>query len=200
MVSIITGDIINSRKVNTEEWLPDLKSYFETIGTNPKYWEIYRGDSFQVQVDVKNTLKTILIIKSLIKKNKKIDVRMAIGMGEINYQAERITESNGPAFINSGESFSLLKKTNLNIKTPFPELNEYFETILQLIAKISDDWKPITSETIFYNLFHPELNQKEISEKFNKSPSSISEALKRGGYHEISQAINLFQNKIEQYV
>lgn len=74
------------------------------------------------QIEIKNpeeALKKAFEIKALIKKveplneNKKIstiDVRMAIGVGEKNYTAESIAESNGSAFIYSSEKFELLKK------------------------------------------------------------------------------------------
>ena len=49
-VAIITGDIIDSRKVKPETWLPALKMALSTYGKEPKHWEIYRGDSFQLEI------------------------------------------------------------------------------------------------------------------------------------------------------
>jgi hypothetical protein len=71
-----------------------------------------------------------LEIKALIKKvapldeRKKIstiDVRLAIGIGEKTYSGESISESNGSAFIHSGDKFDVLKKENitLGIKSPW---------------------------------------------------------------------------------
>ena len=51
MTSILTGDIINSRKVDSDKWLPMLKSAFNSIGKTPKTWEIFRGDSFQIEIE-----------------------------------------------------------------------------------------------------------------------------------------------------
>ena len=54
MTSIITGDIINSRAIaNPKHWMEPLKKVLSVYGNNPKAWEIYRGDSFQVEVRVK---------------------------------------------------------------------------------------------------------------------------------------------------
>jgi general stress protein 26 len=36
MITVITGDIINSRKVNSEIWLPKLKEYFSNIISDPR--------------------------------------------------------------------------------------------------------------------------------------------------------------------
>lgn len=200
MVSVITGDIVNSRMINSEEWLPELKDYFETLGRRPKFWDIYRGDSFQIQPEIEESLKIAIIIKSIIKQKKGIDVRMSIGIGDINYSSDRITEAYGSAHINSGESFENLKKYNLNIKTPIEEINDYFSVITKLISFTMDNWKPATAETIFYALTNENLSQKELSQLLNKKPATINEALKRGGYNEIQYAINLFKEKIRHYV
>lgn len=198
MVSIITGDIVNSRKIHSEIWLNDLKNYFETLGTRPKIWDIYRGDSFQIKPQIEESLKIAIIIKSIIKQKKEIDVRMSIGIGDVNYSSDRITEEYGSAHINSGESFENLKKYNLNIQTPIAEINDYFSVIIKLVSFTTDNWKPTTAETIFYALTNENLSQKELSQKLNKKPATINEALKRGGYNELQYAIKLFREKIRK--
>jgi len=110
MIAVITGDIINSRKGKVETWLNLLKSTLEKYGKQPQDWEIYRGDSFQLSVPVEKALLAGLHIKSTIKQTKTYDVRIAIGIGEVKYKSQKITESNGSAYINSGECFESLKK------------------------------------------------------------------------------------------
>jgi hypothetical protein len=48
MIGILTGDIVNSKKLSSEIWMDGLKDYecFE----NPTEWEIYRGDEFQLEI------------------------------------------------------------------------------------------------------------------------------------------------------
>jgi|AACY02.10.fsa_nt_gi hypothetical protein len=198
MIAIITGDIINSRKVKSEIWLPQLKDYFTKTIKNKHNWEIYRGDSFQLEIELKRALEIVLIIKALIKSNSKIDVRMSIGIGNKSFEGSKITESNGTAFINSGESFEKLKNDTLIIKTPFEEFDEYFNPILKLVSFITDNWKPATANTIFYSLNHQNLLQKEIAEILNKDSTTISKALKRGAYDELNQIINLYTKKISK--
>ena len=60
MVAVITGDIINSRKVSSESWLPKLKDYFASSIVDSDKWEIYRGDSFQLEVSVEKALEVAL--------------------------------------------------------------------------------------------------------------------------------------------
>lgn len=196
MIAVITGDIIHSRKVNSEIWLPRLKDFFQkNIDTNFS-WEIYRGDSFQCETPVEKALEVALSIKSLIRSNQLIDVRMAIGIGTKNFQGETITESYGTAFINSGESFDALKVYTLNIKSPFEEFDACFNPILKLVSFISDNWKPATAETIHLSLTNKTLLQKEIAELLKKDATTINKALKRGAYEEILEIIALYNRKI----
>lgn len=196
MIAVITGDIIHSRKVNSEIWLPRLKDFFQkNIDTNFS-WEIYRGDSFQCEIPVEKALEVALSIKSLIRSNQLIDVRMAIGIGTKNFQGETITESYGTAFINSGESFDALKVYTLNIKSPFEEFDACFNPILKLVSFISDNWKPATAETIHLSLTNKTLLQKEIAELLKKDATTINKALKRGAYEEILEIIALYNRKI----
>lgn len=121
MTAVITGDIIASRKlVNQEKWLLPLKNLLGSWGERPKDWELDRGDFFQVEIaNPEEALIKAFEIKALIKKVQPlderqkisaIDIRMAIGIGNKTYSGETIKESNGTAFIHSGEKFDMLKK------------------------------------------------------------------------------------------
>ena len=105
MTSILTGDIVNSRTVASKEWLPILKTVFKTIGETPKTWEIYRGDSFQIEISKpENALLFAIELKTVLKKIKNLDVRIAIGIGSKTDDYKNITEGSGEAFINSGKA------------------------------------------------------------------------------------------------
>ena len=100
MTSIITGDIIKSRKVkNPDVWLTTLKTALNTIVDNKSNWEIYRGDGFQIEIkEPKESFLIAMYIKACLKTIKGLDVRLAIGIGTVNFKGEKITESNGEAF------------------------------------------------------------------------------------------------------
>lgn len=200
MIAVLTGDIINSRKVNSEDWLPKLKDYFIKVTNNVEKWEIYRGDSFQLQINVEEALITAICIKALIKTNPKIDVRISIGIGDVSFKGKKVIESYGTAFINSGEAFEKLKNNTLIIKTPFKEIDNYFNPIFKLLSFIIDNWKPVTSETIFYALMNRDLLQKEIAERLEKDKTTVNRALKRGAYEEIIEIIDLFNQKISECI
>ena len=115
MISIITGDIVNSRRKKTVLWIDDFKKLLNSFGKSPTDWEIFRGDEFQVEVkNPEDVLNVAFQIKTYFKALK-LDVRMSIGIGNKNYKAKKISESNGTAFARSGEVFETLKKQKINL-------------------------------------------------------------------------------------
>jgi hypothetical protein len=89
MIGIITGDIVNSRKLSSKIWIDGFKKLLNNFGKNPVEWDIYRGDEFQMEV--KNPEEAFIIalrIKSYFK-TLKLDVRMSIGFGDMTYKATK---------------------------------------------------------------------------------------------------------------
>lgn len=201
MTSVITGDIINSRNLEDPSiWMNGLKEVFETVGSKPETWDIYRGDSFQLEVkDPEMLFMTALRIKATIKSIKGIDVRMALGLGEKNYTAERITESNGDAFIYSGEQFEKLKteKLTLAFRSPWPELDRDMNLYFQLASIPMDQWKSKTAQLVKVSLENPDKGQQEIADQMGIQQAAVSQGLKRANMHELLELEKLFRQKIK---
>ena len=198
MTSIITGDIINSRAEHPEKWLTALKKTLAFFGDSPKHWEIYRGDSFQLEVLPEKALFACILIKATIKQFKGMDVRMAIGIGEKTYDAKKITESNGPAFENSGTCFEDMKNKTLAIKSDHEAFNNTLNTMLGLALLTMDSWTKTSSEIIKTTLQKPELDQNDIAKLLGKSQSNISEGLKRAGFDAISKLLGYYESQVQK--
>lgn len=198
LACIITGDIIGSRKKDPAIWLDVLKDALSILGDTPQNWEIYRGDMFQIEVVPESALKAVIHIKLCIKQATGLDVRMAIGIGDVSYRSKRLPESNGTAFIHSGSCFDGLKRNRLAIKTPWQDYDEYWNLILSLASLTMDHWPRMTALIMKTYLDHPDANQSKIAEILNKSQSTISAALNRAGYEEIMSMQKTFKNSILQ--
>lgn len=209
MIAVITGDIIASRKlVNQEKWLSPLKNLFATWGNSSKDWKLDRGDFFQIEItNIEEVLKKALEIKALIKKvepideHKKIstiDVRLAIGIGEKTYSGESISESNGSAFINSGEKFDLLKKENvtLGIKTPWQDFDEEINLYLKLAGTFMDKWSVSSAELMQIILNNPNTTQEDIGKRLGIKQNSVSGRWNRANANEILEVEKIFRKKI----
>ncbi|REH50427.1 SatD family protein [Tenacibaculum gallaicum] len=200
MTSVITGDIINSRGVSVETWLPLLKKSFNLVGKTPKTWELFRGDSFQIEIeDISEALFFAIELKTNVKKIKDLDIRLAIGIGDKSFDTEKITEANGEAFINSGYAFDhLLKKQNLALKTPWKDINEEFEVSLGLSLLIMDNWTTNSAAFVNMSLQNPKCTQKVIAKKLAISESSASERRKRSGFDEIIKLERRYRKLMNQ--
>ena len=185
MIAVITGDIVNSRKGTVETWIHDLKEVLNYYGATPKKWEIYRGDSFQLSVATEKAILAAVHIKAAVKQTKVHDVRMAIGIGEEEYSASRITESNGSAYVRSGECFESLKKQTLAIQSGNQVFDEPFNIMLNLSLLTANQWSPVVAKVIKTTLENADKNQKELAQLLGKSQSTVSESLKRGGFDEM---------------
>jgi hypothetical protein len=147
MIAILTGDMIASRKqFNTNLWLLPLKSWLALhYGEQGIAWDIYRGDSFQLKlIRPADALKTAIQLKSMLKQTKGIDVRIAIGIGNENYTSQKIMESQGSAFIRSGELVDNLKKRkqSMAISTGNENIDYELNVIIRLLLLTLDHWSP----------------------------------------------------------
>jgi hypothetical protein len=200
MISIITGDIIDSRKLtNPELWMNPLKTLFNGIGKQPSQWDIYRGDSFQIEIaDPLQALWVAIKIKALIKSKVDLGARMAIGIGSKDFTSSRITESNGQAFVYSGERYEELKKEKITLAltTPWDDLNRQLNVGIRLALIAIDSWSRSSAEYVLLRMTAPELTQVQLAEKLGINQSSVSARQKRSYYDEISEFEKLYRTMI----
>ncbi|MFD2828406.1 transcriptional regulator [Leeuwenhoekiella polynyae] len=195
MRAVLTGDIINSRE--HEGWQQELVAILDQYGTSPQDWEIYRGDSFQLEVDAAKALKVAIHIKAVVKMRAELDVRIAIGIGNKTYTAAQITQANGSAFIHSGTAFDAIKNNTLVLQSDYKDFDETFNIMLALATLTMDNWPPVTAAIVKARLEAPELNQTELSKQLDKAQSAISKALSRAGYDEVTKMLTYYKKQIE---
>ncbi|RZK11867.1 MAG: hypothetical protein EOO46_05245 [Flavobacterium sp.] len=200
MTSIITGDIINSRKLSSDIWMTALKELFGKIGKTPKDWEIYRGDEFQLEIqNPEEALLVAIRIKALLR-SLKLDVRLSIGIGEKTYNAKKITESNGSAFVNSGEIFEVLKKekTTLAIKSGNIDFDTQFNLMLRLSLSIINNWLPQSAEFVLTAIDNSSLSQEEIGQKLGINQAAVSRRQKRAQFDLIMETEKFYRQQIKK--
>ncbi len=190
MVGILLGDIINSRAASgPEEYLSVVREELVTYGEAPSNWQIYRGDSFQLEIENPvDALLAAIRIKAKIKKELgKMDVRISIGIGEKSHKSDLIAESNGEVFINAAEAFDAFKekKQTLLVKSPWPDFDRTINTMLALGGITMDSWPRAAAEYMNMVLHNNPISQKELSVLLGISQSSVSERLARAHYYEI---------------
>ena len=199
MIAILTADIINSRKLSSKIWMTNLKAFLNTFGPSPNDWEIYRGDEFQLEV--KNPEDALIVAFQLkaFFKSLKLDVRISIGFGEKTYKSRKITESNGSAFIRSGELFETLKKQKINlaVNSGNPDFDEEFNLILQLSMSFMDGWLQQSAEFVLVAIQNPTLSQEEIGLILGINQAAVSRRQKRSQFELMLQVERYFRKKVK---
>jgi predicted XRE-type DNA-binding protein len=203
MTSVITGDIIKSRAVKNQSiWLDELKYALKTLSLDASQYEIYRGDSFQLEYpEYPKSFEAAIYIKACIKTIKGLDVRLSIGIGNKTYSGNSVSESNGEVFQFSGETFETLKKEkqNLKIRTKSNQLNEELNLYFKLALIAMDRWTVNSAEIVKLSIEHPNVIQSELAKLINISQDAVSKRQKRAHLDEILELDALFRTKISAF-
>ena len=144
--------------------------------------EINVEDAFLIAFQLKAFFKSI-----------NLDVRMSLGFGDKTYKTKKITESNGSAFIRSGELFETLKKQKINlaVNSGNPDFDEEFNLILQLSMSFMDSWLQQSAEFVLVAIKNPTLSQEEIGSMLGINQAAVSRRQKR------SQFERYFRKKVK---
>ena len=204
MTSVITGDIIKSKaQGNPEVWIKMLKKALSSLNDNKAFWEIYRGDSFQIEItDSYKSFISAVYIKACVKMIKGLDVRLAIGIGNKTYQGKKVSESNGEAFVFSGETLETLKKDkqNLRVKTKSSKLNEELNLCFKLALTFMDNWTVNSAEIVKLSIENPDALQHELATMLGTKQEAVSKRLKRAYFEEIQELDLLYREKIDTLI
>lgn len=198
MTSILTGDIIKSRKLASALWIEGLKDILNQYGHSPEQWEIFRGDTFQLEIKPELSLRAAIHIKAYLK-TLKLDARMSIGLGKKSYPAEKISESNGSAFIRSGEVFEQLKKlkNNLAVNTGEATLDQEINLMLRLAQTFMNHWLAQSAEFVLLAIENPTWSQEEMGNKLKISQAAVSKRRKRAQFDLVLELEQYYQQKIK---
>ena len=200
MISVLTGDIINSRKLPSDVWMNGLKKILNTIGPNPSRWEIYRGDEFQLEIDdPAEALQIAIQIKAYLK-TLRLDARMAIGIGEKSHNAEKISESNGTAFVRSGELFETLKKQKVTLVVNSGQA--YFDAKINLMLRLGltfmNQWLVQSAELVLVAIENKSLSQEEIGQRLGINQAAVSRRRKRANFDLVLELENYYTENIQK--
>ena len=187
MRGVITADVVGSTRIPDEarDLLPKriLELSDELNAICRLKTEIYRGDSFQIVVeDASLAMKIAVLFRAglrmtpLISSRKSMDARLSVGIGEISYDADNISQSDGSAFVNSGREFDNLKRRRLSIVTPVKQINDELQVSTAFLDDVISHWSVSQSEVMYRSLL---MNEKQVvlAEHFSTSQQNIAKRL-----------------------
>lgn len=194
--AVITGDLIGfstkSRKAK-EVIISEIQNILETLSDQDAKYEMYRGDSIQGVLPEKDALRHMLYIKSAVNAidtKEKIDIRLSVGIGEIEYMKESIGQSEGPAFHISGRNLDNMKYQTLSMASQDESFNVLWHTMLALAEEIIGDWTTASAKVVNRLL----LNETEttISGVLGISQPAVNKHKKQAGWYAIEKMLNFY--------
>jgi hypothetical protein len=219
--AIITGDVIHSTRLSIgyRDWLfkqigGALKQWNKDFGMRS---ETFRGDSFQCLVKKPaDALRLALLQKTYIRSlnpsnlydihkkdspaNRKgiffptwiFDVRIAIGIGEVEFLSNRLASSGGSAFQLSGQLLDRMKnrKQSLAIATK-DKFNEELETEFILLDAIISKTTALQCEVICLKLLG--YTESQIAEQLEIGQSAVNQRSNSGNWYAIESMIKRFE-------
>lgn len=213
--SVITGDIVNSTKVEDNQYtklIESLKASFSCISklhtdkSTEIVFDIFRGDGFQGIIPNPSTaLHASLIIRSSLRKAQPSDssinwdARTAIGIGTIDYLPEEASEGTGEAYQYSGTSLDQMKTNQrLAIVTPWAVVNNEMEAQTALLDAVIAKWSPSQAEIVLELLKGK--SRKTISTEFDISQAAVHYRIKGSGWSAIKKFLQRYKNIINQNI
>jgi predicted XRE-type DNA-binding protein len=207
VIAVITGDVVGSRKIKERKTLINsLHASFREIPylkrNKEENFQIFRGDSFQLIVeDIDRTLDIAFLLRAgLMKKNKKWDARIAIGIGSQEFRVKTIAESDGEAFRNSGYLLDklLTANTRLGLKTPWPEMDEEFKVSLELADALIKKWSQAGAETAWH--YFMGLSQMTMAEALEISQPAVNKRVAAASLHALALVSDRFQKQVNKFI
>ncbi|MEO8569807.1 MAG: hypothetical protein ABI419_11740 [Ginsengibacter sp.] len=200
MQAVLTGDIVNSTKLPPAKEKALVK-LLEQVLKSYKY-EFYRGDSFQVLVkEAGDSLRIALLCRTAaigITENNEADIKVSIGLGEVDDRIKTLGSAKGEAFIISGRAFDELEKTGSRLV--ISTANTMANLSLQVVADyVNSIYSRMTSKQakVIFELLKGGL-QQNVVKKLKKSKSTISQHANSGRWTEIEKILNQYELLVKE--
>lgn len=199
MIAVITADIINSGDYSTATWMELLKSTLNQWGKSPGDWEIYRGDELQLRTTPEKALRIAIELKAWVKTIKGLDIRIAIGLGEEEFRATSVSESNGSAYRRSGRMLDKLKsqKKNMGLDTGLTDYNRTFNLLIDLASDFMNSWSSVSAEMVAISLSKKGINQTEMATLLKIKQSAVSQRQKRARLSLINDLLDYYRQTLK---
>lgn len=203
-IAVISGDIINSTKLNTEQFdllltrLKELQKIMSKANTSNAH-SIKRGDEFQTVVhDIENALRYTIIYRVGIKAlGKKYDSRISFAIASKADLRESVSESMGDAFFLSGRGLKTLKSERLLFSSDCNELTESFNLLIKYLDRQLTELTSRQCEVLLPMLRNSNgLSINALADMLNIATATASKSLKASGWQLISELNSHFINHV----
>lgn len=203
-IAVISGDIVNSTKLTSDQFdqllkrIKDIQGWI-TKGNSSNAHSIERGDEFQTVVhDIENALRYTIIYRVGIKAlGKEFDCRISFAIASNADLRVLVSESMGEAFVLSGRGLKALKSERLLFSSDRFELTKHFDLLFKYLDRQLTELTSRQCEVMLPMLRTNEgLPISELAEKLDVATATASKSLKASGWQLISELNWRFINQV----
>ena len=212
--AIIAGELAPGARVTDEQFskIPDLiRASFQAVNHMVEEkatlnYEIIRMDEFLgLSAEPPLAMRSVIMLFSAFRflsyreLNERLELKICLGNGPVEYAQDHIRESDGTAFRNATEGKGKMKRNQrLKILTPDKGLNAEFELSCSFMDILIHDWSDEQAEAMFLKLTGK--NQIEISKMLDISQPAVNRRLKAAHYDTVLKFIDRFEKLVPNTV
>ncbi len=204
--AVITADIVNSSALGTATVNKLAERLKDLINANQaKFLSFYRGDSFQCYlVDPYTSYKLALQMRTETKLFQidtpeiETDLKISLGIGEIDTPVTNINSAMGEAFILSGKGLDEFEKTGRKfiIKSEDKTVNIGLEAI-SIFTDYLFSHLTIKQAEVLQHLLNG-CTQVETAKILKKSQSTINRHVQALGWGEMEHLLDIYHQCIQK--
>ncbi|GGF55324.1 hypothetical protein [Alteromonas lipolytica] len=203
IIAVVTGDLVGSSKLTTADFQQvmsalekQLKQF--SIRYNSAY-DIFRGDSFQVQTQPQLAARLATIIDLTLRSHSpSVMVRQCIGIGTGSASEQSVKTATGEAYLLSGHGLDDIKGRGLRIHCA----NQNFQTQMALLTRFFDSHLERLTSTQSYvvltYLLAENKSHEHLARVLDKKRSNVTRILNTSQYHLIADYLDYFALQVKK--
>lgn len=207
LISVLTGDIVNSRTIAAEDYdamLYTLQQTLEQIKSKHNIiYEVFRGDSFQATFKTPTpSMRSAILLKtkllSVSNNEQPWDIRLALGIGQYTDIRQNSGTSTGEAYILSGNGVELIKNSEIGVYCNNQQFNEYLLLPTQFVNHLLNSITSKQAGAIAAYIQSDFSDHADVCKIIGGSRSNASKLLRRSGATLIRDYILLFEKQLKR--
>jgi hypothetical protein len=200
-IAVLTGDVIDSRKVEDRPRLYRLleESLAELAARHGGHGERFRGDGFQLALpraapamEAAVALRAALIEHS--EPDQRWDARIAVAVGP---EEHGVAAADGATFVASGRALDALADTSAHLSLTRLEAPEDpgLALLVRFIDDLLDGWSPYSAEVVGLSLRH-DASQQALAERLGIRQPSVHKRLRAARWALLSDTLDYLRQRL----
>jgi hypothetical protein len=206
--AVIAGELAPGFRVSDAKFskIPDLiRASFQAVNRlvpedQKLKYEIIRMDEFLGLSEMPSiAMRPVIMLFSAFRflsyreLGEKLQLKVCLGIGPVEFQQDHLRESDGTAFRTATDGNSAMKRNQrLRIITTSDEVNQEFSLTCSFMDIMIHGWSDEQAEAMFLNLTGK--NQMEISQMLGISQPAVNRRLKAAHFDTIHKFIDRYEH------